>query len=132
MISLTNSLHVRKNIKFKFDAVRCIHHQNQKGHCKIIADESNFKLAYIYARSQIWIVPNFIIYCSKRPSNEFYILNPLSNLLYDDYKDFNYVLINNQKVFKLGTKYVAWELLILLNEFTITGDRKSIGILNIY
>ena len=138
VIKLHNLLQKNVPIQYKFESVRCKYHQHRKEYCTIkkkVPDEDVLiSKGEIYAKNEILITNNFEVYCDKRISKTYKILNINDNIIIDNAKEEskNYVKVDGNYVFQIKRKYITWDLIIHLADITINDNIKSIGMDTLY
>ena len=126
--NLTSLIVEKINITYKFENVRCLYHKDIQELCSIKVEENQTNPMYciIHHKDKNHLVPNYKTYCTKIQSKGTTLLQFASNLILDKNSN-DFIKVKNDKIYKIKQGYITQSLLAHLNESTINGNFKMIG-----
>ena len=124
--NLTSLIVERVDLNFKFNNLRCPHHPYHRKLCKLKVNKKNAPYCIIHHKDRNYCVKNYEIYCTKIQSKPFKILQIASQLQLTP-NSTSYIYVENEKIYKVKLSFITESLLLHLNQSTINGDLKMIG-----
>ena len=123
MIKVDNIINLDTNISYNLQNSRCVCHTTCASPCKYTLYLTGKKIK-IYGIFCNFIVPEIKFYCNKRPCRKYFLLSH-SYKIRESKCDF--IMVNGQKVFKLGQTFILCEVIFFMNQHCIKTNYGTIG-----
>ena len=132
MINLRQIVTKRITPTYKLNKCYCNTHSYRNRYCQVIIKKNENKFNKIYGKDFNYMSNEYLVHCSERPKEVTNLFKITANKFEFEDPMENYLKIDGMNILRIGTMYICMDLLIFLNQITVNGKEKMIGVLTIF
>ena len=125
--SFINTIH---KVECRLNQSNCDYHSHKTKRCFFRGNTKVGDYVTIYGKNENYRVKNWSIYCTRRKSWKFNILN--SARIVPSRGSDDYIKVAGEKVYKIGREYILESLLMHISELVLKSKFKKVGMLHFY